>query len=134
MSFYAEPIRGEWSNFEPCTKSCGVGWLIRKRICLNFSPQLQNKNCSGLSTDAYPCNTQDCPPPIGKCLARIKLGSSGCLSHSLEPMTPYKNAHLFLDPSLDSSIGSTFAWYLRGHGFTSWQGRGFFQEKSEFEC
>ena len=29
------------------------------------------------------------------------------------------------DPSLDSSIGSTLAWYHVGNEFKSWQGRGF---------
>uniref|UniRef100_A0A7M5XD32 SUEL-type lectin domain-containing protein n=1 Tax=Clytia hemisphaerica TaxID=252671 RepID=A0A7M5XD32_9CNID len=50
---------GNWTSFTKCSKSCGVGFQTRSRIC--NKPKCGGKSCQGFSTESQQCNVQDCP-------------------------------------------------------------------------
>ena len=50
------PVDGGWSDWSPCSKSCGGG--TQTRTCTNPAPYCGGNGCSGESTRA--CNTQPC--------------------------------------------------------------------------
>lgn len=54
---------GNWSEFSPCTKTCGRGLKTRTRECNNPAPVGEGRNCSRLGPpkEHWPCNTQPCP-------------------------------------------------------------------------
>ncbi|XP_048579836.1 uncharacterized protein LOC116619170 isoform X2 [Nematostella vectensis] len=58
------PIHGgysPWSEFSPCSKSCGGGEQFRNRTCTNPMPQHGGRNCSGPETSYRTCNENACP-------------------------------------------------------------------------
>ena len=57
---------GAWSEFEPCSRTCDGGRLVRRRYCINPEPRFGGRNCDhlGNSVNAKTCNTQNCP---GEC-------------------------------------------------------------------
>ncbi|EDO42166.1 predicted protein, partial [Nematostella vectensis] len=57
------PIHGgysPWSEFSPCSKSCGGGEQFRNRTCTNPMPQHGGRNCSGPETSYRTCNENAC--------------------------------------------------------------------------
>ena len=54
------PLWTEWSEYSPCSRTCGVGKKTRKRLCENgFVGQV---GCDiGSTTDEATCNTEACP-------------------------------------------------------------------------
>lgn len=60
------PINGgytQWTNFSPCSKTCGTGKMNRSRYCTNPKPQYGGKNCShlGFPVEILPCFSRHCP-------------------------------------------------------------------------
>ena len=60
------PVDGNysnWSEFSPCTKTCGAGFKTKTRECDNPVPVGEGRNCShlGPAVESWPCNTQACP-------------------------------------------------------------------------
>ncbi|XP_020632434.1 coadhesin-like isoform X5 [Orbicella faveolata] len=51
----------EWSEFSPCTLSCGGGTHTRSRTCTNPPPKFDGQDCVGEGVDVQPCNTLPCP-------------------------------------------------------------------------
>jgi len=49
-----------WSEFSPCSTSCGPGDRIRKRFCINEVHE-SVKGCTGNSTDVINCTFGACP-------------------------------------------------------------------------
>lgn len=54
---------GNWSRFEPCSRTCDGGRLVRRRYCTNPEPRYGGRSCKrlGSNTDSKPCNKQNCP-------------------------------------------------------------------------
>ncbi|XP_041353663.1 papilin-like isoform X2 [Gigantopelta aegis] len=50
----------KWSDFTPCSRTCGGGVKSRRRGCIHTSPGVGN-GCSGPSVKYASCNTQICP-------------------------------------------------------------------------
>ena len=50
----------EWSQFSPCSKTCGGGSITRFRNCNNPSPLNGGKNCPGEYFESQDCNTDPC--------------------------------------------------------------------------
>lgn len=52
-----------WSDWTPCTVTCGGGESIRTRQCTNPSPEFGGKDCSylGASTETLKCRNDPCP-------------------------------------------------------------------------
>ena len=48
-----------WSSWEPCSVSCGVGQMVRRRRCLG--PQNEGQGCSGDSEEFQSCDRGPCP-------------------------------------------------------------------------
>ncbi|XP_061184990.1 SCO-spondin-like [Saccostrea echinata] len=58
------PIDGgytKWSDWEPCSVSCGGGSQSRTRSCSKPSPQYGGAPCVGDNKESQHCNTQFCP-------------------------------------------------------------------------
>jgi len=53
------PTWGTWSPWSKCPKSCGTGWIARKRKCLNYIPG--KKSCTGKNEEVKKCNVHACP-------------------------------------------------------------------------
>jgi len=51
----------EWSDWTPCTKSCGQGEKIRERTCSNPEPVGAGAPCVGSTTEAATCLVKECP-------------------------------------------------------------------------
>ncbi|XP_022795633.1 uncharacterized protein LOC111334203 [Stylophora pistillata] len=51
----------EWSEFSPCTVSCGLGVKTRNRTCTNPPPKHGGSSCEGSSIDVEDCFLRDCP-------------------------------------------------------------------------
>lgn len=58
-------IDGEWSDwqdYQPCSRTCGVGVTWRTRTCTNPVPQNGGKKCEGYGKGLWKiCNSQPCP-------------------------------------------------------------------------
>ena len=52
-----------WSDFSPCTASCGGGTHFRRRNCTNPPPAVGGRDCVrlGPSEETNLCNTHSCP-------------------------------------------------------------------------
>ncbi|XP_018614008.2 A disintegrin and metalloproteinase with thrombospondin motifs 13 [Scleropages formosus] len=50
-----------WSEFSPCSRTCGGGVSARRRQCNNPRPAFGGNNCKGPDTEAELCNMQPCP-------------------------------------------------------------------------
>ncbi|XP_065657087.1 uncharacterized protein LOC136082288 [Hydra vulgaris] len=55
----------DWSDFSPCTKTCGGGVQTRTRECDNPKPQTGGKDCIGIKMETQGCNNSFCPGPDG---------------------------------------------------------------------
>lgn len=54
---------GPWTDWYPCSRSCGTGLTYRRRTCNNPSP-LNSEGCDGGNDEGYEartCNKQPCP-------------------------------------------------------------------------
>ncbi|KAJ8379622.1 hypothetical protein SKAU_G00004000, partial [Synaphobranchus kaupii] len=49
-----------WSEFSPCSRTCGGGVISRRRQCNNPRPAFGGKPCEGRDTEAGLCNRQPC--------------------------------------------------------------------------
>ncbi|XP_067139893.1 A disintegrin and metalloproteinase with thrombospondin motifs 3-like [Centruroides vittatus] len=52
---------GTWSEFTPCSRSCGIGVRFRIRKCDNPRPLYGGKYCAGKSEELEICNIESCP-------------------------------------------------------------------------
>ena len=53
---------GLWSQWTPCSKTCGTGVTIRNRYCNNPAPENGGKPCVGDNQESRPCSLKDqCP-------------------------------------------------------------------------
>ena len=52
-----------WSDWNPCTVTCGGGETMRTRQCSNPAPGFGGKDCSslGASTETTKCRKDPCP-------------------------------------------------------------------------
>ena len=50
----------EWSQFFPCSKTCGGGSITRFRNCNNPSPVDGGKDCPGAYFESQDCNSGPC--------------------------------------------------------------------------
>jgi hypothetical protein len=55
-----------WSEFGPCSRTCGGGYQKRKRTCTSPSPDHGGKDCSqfGSTEDVQECATDPCPSKL----------------------------------------------------------------------
>ena len=61
---------GQWSAVNPCSRKCGTGSQLRKRLCNDPAPVNGGEKClltgrqgqrGSEETDVYICNTHECP-------------------------------------------------------------------------
>ncbi|KAJ7394272.1 hypothetical protein OS493_000074 [Desmophyllum pertusum] len=50
-----------WSDWSPCSRSCGGGQRKRTRSCSNPRPSKCGKPCFGNTEESVDCNTHSCP-------------------------------------------------------------------------
>eukprot|EP00112_Aurelia_sp_Birch-Aquarium-sp1_P003667 Seg1413.5 transcript_id=Seg1413.5/GoldUCD/mRNA.D3Y31 product=Hemicentin-1 protein_id=Seg1413.5/GoldUCD/D3Y31 len=55
---------GPWLSYSGCSKSCGGGFKVRKRLCDKPIPANGGKPCSGPFSQSVACNTQRCPVTV----------------------------------------------------------------------
>ncbi|XP_050407905.1 coadhesin [Patella vulgata] len=51
---------GQWSEFNPCSVTCGEGTQSRSRSCDNPPPAYDGADCNGDGTETRSCNTIEC--------------------------------------------------------------------------
>lgn len=51
---------GSWTNWSPCSKTCGKGLQMRKRFCNNPEPVYGGKDCAGENIEYQECNMRNC--------------------------------------------------------------------------
>ena len=59
FSFAVDGNWTEWSNWAPCSESCGEATRTRKRYCTN-APPFHGENCTGLWEDVENCVLNKC--------------------------------------------------------------------------
>ena len=80
---YLAPVHGgwnAWSEWKPCSKTCGDGVRTRSRTCANPLPAHGGNNCVGDGTQTEHCNTVTCPRKY-----QTNLGSDHSKNNTLEP-------------------------------------------------
>ena len=50
-----------WSDWSPCTVTCGGGTTTRDRTCTNPTPQYGGNQCDGDTSETTSCYTDSCP-------------------------------------------------------------------------
>nr|CAJ65510.3 HyTSR1 protein [Hydra vulgaris] len=58
------PVNGgytKWSDYSPCSKTCGVGTQTRKRFCTDPAPAFGGLACVGPDVDTRTCEQKECP-------------------------------------------------------------------------
>ncbi|XP_071455344.1 A disintegrin and metalloproteinase with thrombospondin motifs 2-like [Hetaerina americana] len=87
-----------WSDWGPCSRSCGHGVTFRIRTCDNPRPEFGGSECAGSSEEFDVCGVSKCPhtrdfraEQCAKLTALIlmerRLASLTWLPHELEPVT-----------------------------------------------
>ena len=63
FSFSVDGAYSPWSDWTPCTVTCGGGESLRSRQCSNPSPEFGGRDCSSLgsSTETIKCKIDPCP-------------------------------------------------------------------------
>lgn len=56
----------EWTTWEQCSTTCGVGLQRRERTCSNPRPKFVGKHCEGESSVYRLCNTKECTGADGR--------------------------------------------------------------------
>ena len=51
----------EWTSFDECSTTCGLGKQERTRSCTNPEPKHGGKECHGPVIDYKECNVKPCP-------------------------------------------------------------------------
>ncbi|XP_001623142.2 uncharacterized protein LOC5501884 isoform X2 [Nematostella vectensis] len=110
------PINGnytQWSEYTPCSKTCGGGTRHRTRSCTNPAPQYGGVNCTviGNPVDTIECNTSPCPVDGGytswtefsPCSVTCGRGLSTRSRACSEPAPQYggRNCSEFLGPNTE---------------------------------
>ena len=68
------PVAGnfsEWSDWGPCSSSCGTGTQNRTRTCTNPPPINNGSDCEGFRVEERLCNGSSCP---GRTSYSVKYG------------------------------------------------------------
>ena len=58
------PVDGGWSswtNWSPCSRTCGGGSQYRSRLCDSPKPQHNGQPCTGDGMETRQCNNKKCP-------------------------------------------------------------------------
>lgn len=51
---------GDWSEWTPCSKTCGKGYKSRKRLCNNPAPKYNGRDCEGENYEYEECKIKPC--------------------------------------------------------------------------
>ena len=55
---------GEWGGYDSCTRTCGGGEKVKRRICNKPAPNHGGLSCPGPNSTKSDCNTNQCPSKI----------------------------------------------------------------------
>ena len=61
--FHLAPVNGGWSEwgfYGKCSKTCGIGTTIRRRVCNNPPPRDGGLPCSGSEVQDARCHLKAC--------------------------------------------------------------------------
>lgn len=69
------PSWGTWAGWGACSVTCGLGWRLRTRKCLDGQTGgiTDPLRCHGRDTDVDECDLQECPRKSGKFVRHSKL-------------------------------------------------------------
>ncbi|RXN20171.1 A disintegrin and metallo ase with thrombospondin motifs 13 [Labeo rohita] len=81
-----------WSEFSPCSRTCGGGITYRKRQCNNPRPAFGGNVCKGQDTEAELCNQQPCES------TQLEFMSQQCSATDQQPL------------SVSPDSGSVYTW------------------------
>lgn len=84
-----------WSLWSPCSKTCGVGFRVRKRSCINPRLFPTGGLCNGLSIQHQSCLDRVCPGKktlsVTHCLLSACLSTLSRLTQLLIVIIDYSN-------------------------------------------
>ena len=82
----------EWSEWEPCSRSCGSGRRSRSRHCTqpDNSARVVEVNCQGLLHQVEFCNTDPCP-------SKRPLSDVSKMNHQCHPLITCHACHCIVD-------------------------------------
>ena len=68
----------QWSNWQACDVTCGMGTQIRTRTCTNPPPSNNGLNCTETTQETQACSLANCPGKLNfNLVARVWLGILG---------------------------------------------------------
>uniref|UniRef100_A0A671MT49 Peptidase M12B domain-containing protein n=1 Tax=Sinocyclocheilus anshuiensis TaxID=1608454 RepID=A0A671MT49_9TELE len=70
-----------WSEFSPCSRTCGGGITYRRRQCNNPRPAFGGTVCKGQDTEAELCNRQSCES------TQLEFMSQQCSATDQQPLS-----------------------------------------------
>uniref|UniRef100_A0A8C3TBB6 ADAM metallopeptidase with thrombospondin type 1 motif 13 n=1 Tax=Chelydra serpentina TaxID=8475 RepID=A0A8C3TBB6_CHESE len=76
-------VHGQWSNWSPlaaCSRSCGGGVVMRRRLCNNPRPAFGGQECRGADLLAEMCNTQAC------LTSQLEFMAEQCAATNVKPL------------------------------------------------
>ncbi|XP_068422423.1 A disintegrin and metalloproteinase with thrombospondin motifs 13 [Clinocottus analis] len=104
-------VHGSWSNwseFSPCSRTCGGGVAHRTRKCNNPRPALGGNDCEGTDIEAELCHQQPCE------LTQLDFMAEQCSQTDLHPLYLLPNTATFYTwiPAIGFSQGDEQCRYM----------------------
>ncbi|XP_061192824.1 A disintegrin and metalloproteinase with thrombospondin motifs 18-like [Saccostrea echinata] len=99
---------GPWTRWYPCSRSCGSGLTVRRRLCNNPSP-LNYPGCNGGDAEGYEariCNSQPCPGDSLNTDTLIKQRASETCARMLQ--------NSVINSTLYTAVGSLYNSHAHG--------------------
>ncbi|KAK6188476.1 hypothetical protein SNE40_004643 [Patella caerulea] len=104
------PIPGdwfEWSEWSPCSVTCGGGTRTRSRVCDMESYGNLTAPCDGAADEVGDCHTFDCTPYARTCSEWGQRGLEASTMADVEPDADLEPVKVYCDMESEGGVGVT---------------------------